>query len=354
MEDNKKVYKFLAKSGEDFHLWSARTEAALKAKEVHHTVESDIISDNPDSLNDDVKKAISTACALIIQGLGDRPLRLCLTDKDDPFKMWKRMKDRYAVSNTATRVQLQSRLSRMTHSNQPMGDYIDSFEEKFNRLAGMGSLITEDMQIALFLSSFGDPSRSRYGHIVTSLQTLHDDLSWETVTARLLQDYEDIMWQSGNRRSPAGAQMNVPAQALAATTVSKRRFFGKRNGPNVEKRRCYECRQMGHLAKSCPRNSNRSRKTVQFSESGDNNVSRASPARLLLANVHDIGSDDDIEMYDDMKNSCKAGEDDMESICVYSHAAEIPSGECLLLDSGASDHGTPYGMAYGAEKHRTS
>ena len=183
--------------------------------------------------------------------------------------MWKRLKDRYAVPNTATPVQLQSRLSRITHSNQPIGDYIDSFDEIFNRLAGMGSLIAEDMQIALFLSSFGDPGRSRYGHIVTSFQTLHDDLSWKTVTAPLLQAYEDIMWQSVNRRSPAGAHMNVPAQALAVTTDSKGRFFGKRNRPNVEKRRWYECRQIGHLAKSCPRNSNRTRKTVQFSESGD-------------------------------------------------------------------------------------
>ena len=33
----------------------------LKAKGLNYTVESDIISDNPDNLDDDLKKAISTA-----------------------------------------------------------------------------------------------------------------------------------------------------------------------------------------------------------------------------------------------------------------------------------------------------
>ena len=80
MEDNKKVYKFLATSGEDFHFWSTRTEAAVKAKEFNYTVESEIISDNSDNLDSDLKEAIYTACTLIIRGPGDRPLRLCLTD----------------------------------------------------------------------------------------------------------------------------------------------------------------------------------------------------------------------------------------------------------------------------------
>ena len=78
----------------------------------------------------------------------------------------------------------------MTHSNKAIDDYIDSFEETVNGLAVTGSLIVEDMQIALFIFSFGDPSRPRYGHIVTSLQILHDDLSWDTVTACLPKAYE--------------------------------------------------------------------------------------------------------------------------------------------------------------------
>ena len=64
------------------------------------------------------------------------------------------------------------------------------------------------------------------------------------------------------------------------------------------------------------------RKNVQFSKSGDCIASHASRARLLLANVHEVDSNDKFEMYDDMTDSCKACEVDIGSICEYSHAAE--------------------------------
>ena len=44
------------------------------------------------------------------------------------------------------------------------------------------------MQIAMILSSFKDKSQSQYGQFVTFLQTIQDELKWETVSARLLQE----------------------------------------------------------------------------------------------------------------------------------------------------------------------
>lgn len=125
MEDSKRVYMFYGKSGEDFHLWCARTEAALQAKDVLHVVIVDAFVDHREP-DDETQKAIATARATVIQGLGDRPLRLCLSERDNPHKMWLRLKNRYALSNTATRVQLQSKLSRMNYWNQPMSDFLDS------------------------------------------------------------------------------------------------------------------------------------------------------------------------------------------------------------------------------------
>ena len=74
MEDSKRVHKFFGRSGEDYHLWSARTEAALEAKGVLHVVVSDVFVSG--DLAEDTVKAIATARAVLIQGLGDRPLRL--------------------------------------------------------------------------------------------------------------------------------------------------------------------------------------------------------------------------------------------------------------------------------------
>ena len=80
-----------------FFLWSAQTEAALAAKEVLLMIENDVISVN-EAPSDELQSKIATARAVLIQGLGYRPLRLWLCVKDNPFKIWKRLKDMYAVT----------------------------------------------------------------------------------------------------------------------------------------------------------------------------------------------------------------------------------------------------------------
>ena len=176
MEDNKRIYKFFGKPGEDYHLWAARTEAALESKEVLGIVQEDIIGAGPP--DDEIQRRLSKARAIIIEGLGDRLLRLCLSAKDNPYRMWNKLKDRYAVSNTATKVQLQTRLSRMSYKNQPMQDYVDGFEESFNRLSAMQSDIAEDLQFAMLLASFGDKNQSPFGHLIASLQAIQENLEW--------------------------------------------------------------------------------------------------------------------------------------------------------------------------------
>ena len=201
MEDSKKVYRYFGKPGEDFHLWQARTEAALQAKEVLYVVESDILGTAEDgNLTEGQRKDTAIARAVLIQGMGDRPLRLCLSAKENPYRMWVRLRERYAVSNTATKVQMQSKLTRMSYTGQPMQDYIDAFEEIFNRLAAMESDVAEDLQVAMVLASFGDKNKSSFGHVLAALQTIQEKLDWETVTASLLQEYEEQLLRSGSSK----------------------------------------------------------------------------------------------------------------------------------------------------------
>lgn len=68
---------------------------------------------------------LAKARALIMQGLDAKPLRMCIPEKDNPFEMWKRLHDRYAVSNVATRVQLQMKLNRLRYTDQIMTDFVD-------------------------------------------------------------------------------------------------------------------------------------------------------------------------------------------------------------------------------------
>ena len=74
------------------------------------------------------KLQIATARSILIQSLGDKPLRICLPQKH-PFRMWYLLKDLYAVANTSTCVQLYSRLSNSRYGDQRMTDFINEFED---------------------------------------------------------------------------------------------------------------------------------------------------------------------------------------------------------------------------------
>ena len=54
MEENKRVYKFEGDLTEYFHVWAARTEAALEAKDLMFVVTTDIIRDGEADLQPEV------------------------------------------------------------------------------------------------------------------------------------------------------------------------------------------------------------------------------------------------------------------------------------------------------------
>ena len=274
MEDSKRIYKFYGKSGEDFFLWTTRTEAALESKKVWSVVATDVIGDGSVAVDESTAESIATARAMIIQGLGDKPLRMCMAQKGNPCMMWRRLKERYALSNVTTKVQLQTKLARMTYSNQPMGDYIDGFEEVFNRLEGMQSAVAEDLQVAMLLASFGDKNKSSYGHAIYSLQSGADSPSWETVTAKLLQESEEKQWASSSSR---GSLKQTTESVVALTAASGRKLTQFRK-QRTERRRCFSCNKVGHLARNCSSSQKSTRR-----DSDEKQTSFANHAVMMMA-----------------------------------------------------------------------
>lgn len=107
-------------------------------------------------LTEEQKKYIATTRAVLIQEMGDRTLKFCLIAKDNPGHMCVRLREWYAVSNIAKKVQMHSNLSLLSPTGEAMQYYIDAFEKIFNRFASMKREVAEDLQIAMILDSFGD------------------------------------------------------------------------------------------------------------------------------------------------------------------------------------------------------
>lgn len=189
----------------------------------------------------------------------------------------KNLQERYAVSNIVTRVQLQTKLSRMAYENQPMADFIDGYEEAFNRLAAMDSPVAEELQVAMLLSAFGDKNKSPFGQVVTSLQTMSGIVPWEVTNARLLQEYEENRLE--NRHHNGQDPRKDHGAAISVGNV-RRYQHGKghhqRGRKFVERRRCYICNKRGHLARDHDKHSNESSEQSIYGDT-------ANSARMMMA-----------------------------------------------------------------------
>lgn len=319
MEDSKKIYTFYGKAGEDYHLWCARTQAALESKALLEMIRHDALMEheNPD---EPLLQKVETARAVIIQGLGNRPLRLCLAVKENLYLIWKRLKDRYAVSNTATKVQLKAKLSRMNYKGESMEDYIDSFEEIFNRLAAMDNMFAEDLQVAMLLASFGDKKTSPFGHVLASLRTRQEDLDWETTTSTLLQESEDQMIRSEKpvKRNDSGRALTTGGERQKSWRKQRRK-----QSTRFEKRRCFRCRKIGHIVKDCPYDDEEAQPSGSSAKSDS-----ANQAQLLMAkHEHSVENGSPVIVKGDEMhhNTAETSGSDKED-------------NMFIFDSGASDH----------------
>lgn len=88
MEEGKKVHKFHGHTGGDSQLWFARTEATLAARDILSVVETDVTGekDYQETVTAEIPREVVNARAIILQVLGDRPLRLDLPVKKIRFR----------------------------------------------------------------------------------------------------------------------------------------------------------------------------------------------------------------------------------------------------------------------------
>ena len=83
--------------------------------------------------SDEYKLKMAKARSLIVQGLGDKPLRTMLSEKKYPAAMYKKLNERNPTRSPTSRVQLRTELHYMSYkSGKLMSEYIDEMESIFN------------------------------------------------------------------------------------------------------------------------------------------------------------------------------------------------------------------------------
>jgi gag-polypeptide of LTR copia-type len=163
--------RFEGKPSNDFDLWELRLQALLESKDLWHVITSTTqsgdtftVTVSPDGtsvpttstttglspITDDQKRK---KVAIIINALGDKPLRVVAGDTKTPQFMLKKLRERYASTKLSTRMSLIAELHNMRYKNGDIGEYVDKYTALLDRLEGMNSKVSTESAIIMFLHS---------------------------------------------------------------------------------------------------------------------------------------------------------------------------------------------------------
>ena len=259
--------RFDGKPSSDYHLWQLRLLAILESKDlsvcVKYDSSSSIVETNTtETMRDGTPGTLvllpteeqnRKAAAIIINGLGDKPLRVVSNYTKDPQVMLQKLRERYASTKLSTRMSLMSELQSLRYKSGDMGEYIDRYTGLHDRLESMAAKVPEELAIIMFLHSMN----GKFEAIIAAIRTMGDEkLTWDDVTARLLEE--------ANSSTPR----HVSGHQSALTTFA---------GPSRET--CSQCSRSGHTADSCWWNPNNPQNKLpqngtQSNKSNQNNSKR--------------------------------------------------------------------------------
>lgn len=207
----------------------------------------------------------------------------------------------------------------MRYNHQSMQNYFHSFEETFTRLASMESAIAEDLQITNAARIIRRENSSPYFHPISPLQIIPTNLTWETSTAMIIQEFNERVMRSQGSSITHKADGYSPA---LYTHGRDRRHNCDRPlfRSAKEKRRCYRCGKVGHLIRNWRAKNWRSSGGHGNQREGQNvsEVDSAQQAQLFIAN--------EVQNSNGFKPSAMTSTDS---------TVEIPEN-LFLLDSGVS------------------
>ena len=175
--------RFDGKPSSVFTLWQIRLQAILESKSLWHVFESTMSSPSEASsaTHPTTQSPTSTifviqptedekrkATAIIINGIGDKPLSVVAGYMSDPKLMLQKLRERYASSNLSTRMSLMAELQALRYKSSDMSDYVDRYAAILDRLESMDSKVPPELAIIMFMHSMN----GKYEATIAALRTL--------------------------------------------------------------------------------------------------------------------------------------------------------------------------------------
>jgi gag-polypeptide of LTR copia-type len=202
---------FDGKLSSDFHLWQLRLQAILESKSIWYVIEP-----TPTSVSsaEDNRKA----AAIIINGLGDKPLRSVSAHTKEPQTMVKRLREPYASTKLSTLMSLMAELQAMRYKTGDMAEYVDEYAALRDRLEAMNAKVPSDLAIIMFLHLMD----GKFEGTSTALRTLGcDKLTWDDVTARLIEEFNTSFKCQSSGGNATAIVTSASKQAAVCTRCGK-------------------------------------------------------------------------------------------------------------------------------------
>ena len=163
-------------------------------------------------------------------------LELCTSAK----AAWEQLETLYQAKSNARKRQLRKELSQLRMgAAEPLAKYVARAKEIQNQLRAAGYEVA-DQEVAWALLAALPPA---FETVVTVLETsTTEDVKLEDILPKLMSVEQRL----------GGNEWPVPSDAAMVAAAKRRNGFGGAPGQRVEKRTCYACGKVGHIARNCP------------------------------------------------------------------------------------------------------